>query len=207
MNKTVARPIWLSLQEAVELWDLAITESGKAPEASEMNRAFGEALASGRFTALGVCLDGKTGADNAPLIPIPPHHFRLPRSFRFGRVESWSDSTSIDQFRQARALPARHPDWEEVVFNSKEFLAWLNEASGRAAKRGKPGAKPKVNTQAFEKEVHRWIAENGMPNPDIDPESRQSDLERHMTDWHGGKIGESQNRVHVTSAIKSYQIK
>lgn len=70
--------------------------------------------------------------------------------------------------------------------------------------KGKRGPKPQVDHDEFEREVHRWLTENGMPDPQLDPNSRQADLERHMSESHNDAIGESQNRKLVSRAIASY---
>jgi hypothetical protein len=43
-----------------------------------------------------------------------------------------------------------------------------------------------------------------MPDPQLDPNSRQADLERHMSEFHNDAIGESRNRVLVRRGMASY---
>jgi hypothetical protein len=74
----------------------------------------------------------------------------------------------------------------------------------RNAAQAKRGPKPKVDPIQFEQEVHRYIAENGMPDPTVDPLARQADLEEHMMQWHGDTLGMSRNRVLVSAAMQSY---
>ena len=70
---------------------------------------------------------------------------------------------------------------------------------------GKRGPKPKVDPKEFEKEVHRYLDVEGAPNPVIDPNFRQADVERHMMTWHGEKIGEARNRQLTSEAIASFR--
>jgi hypothetical protein len=84
-----------------------------------------------------------------------------------------------------------------------EFLAWLDQMSGRTLKRMKPGPKKKLDEAKFQREVLEYVKENGMPDPTIDPNSRQSDLERHMMNWHNEAVSESTNRTYVNRAIEA----
>lgn len=203
MTEIEQRPIWLPLQDAANLWDKAITQSGGTPTAGEMNRAFSEALATGEFTALGVCIDGTADAEDAPLNPIPAYYFRQPRTFRFGRIEAWSNVTPTEKYIEARKLRSRHPDWEDVVFKTAEFEAWLDQVLGRPVKRTKTGPKPKLDEKEFQREVMKYVKDNGLPDPSIDPTSRQADLERHMMLWHREAVSESTNRKYVTKALRA----
>lgn len=85
-----------------------------------------------------------------------------------------------------------------------EFTGAENASPAGVRKRG---PKPKVDPEKFERECHRAIAENGMPNPELDPGWIQADLERHMMKWHGDAIGYKQNRNLVKRAMESFPAK
>jgi hypothetical protein len=115
---------WMPLQEASELYDKAVEARGGSPSGPEMSREFCEALAAGKFGAIGVRVDAQ-GDDKAPE-SIPAYHFNCPRTFRYGLIEAWSDETSMEEFAEARNKRNRHPDWQDVAFNAGEFVAWLS---------------------------------------------------------------------------------
>lgn len=133
------------------------------------------------------------------------------------------EATGIGKDGERRAIPATcwldlqpilHNDDKEVLeprpFVGEDFYC-VAVASAEVRKRwpaippkGKRGPKPKVDPAKFEREVHRLIAEHGIPDRTLDPNWGQSELEDAMMKWHSDAIGESQNRKLVSRAIASY---
>jgi len=136
------------------------------------------------------------------------------------------EATGIGKDGERRAIPAtRWLDLRPILDNENDELLEPRPFAGEgfhcvavtsadvrkqwpaSPPTGKRGPKPKVDYSAFEREVHSWLAENGVPNPQLDPKERQADLERHMSEFHNDAIGESRNRVLVSRAIASYKSK
>lgn len=69
------------------------------------------------------------------------------------------------------------------------------------------GPKPKVDPKSFETEVHRILELEGIPNPILDPNYRQSVLEKQMMTWHNETYGVSRNRALTVKAMASYTSK
>lgn len=218
----MSAPEWIDLQTASDLWDEVVAESGCNTDGDEMSAQFSAALAAGRFTARGIRHDGQTNAALLDRTEIPGLYFSTDiRSFRFGRVESWSGAQPIERWRLNRDYRVANPDWHDVYFLREPFFKWLSSAYpggkkstdiGKTDETPQPPAKkrgpaPKVDPQKFEKEAHRWIADNGMPDPEVDPQSRKADLEQHMLGFFDDIIGETRNRQLVTNAMNSYRKK
>jgi hypothetical protein len=84
------------------------------------------------------------------------------------------------------------------------LLAEQRKETKTAKPKNKPGPRPKLNYIKFEEEVHRILGEEGIPNPQFDPDFRQADLEKRMLKWHNDTIGESRNRELTAKALASH---
>lgn len=92
----------------------------------------------------------------------------------------------------------------ENQHNKKSILGVSGSPKKPTLKRG---PKPKVDPIKFESEVHRLLEQEGTPDPTVDPNFRQSTVEKHMMNWHKEAYGVSQNRVLSKNAIESYNKK
>lgn len=220
-------PEWITLSDAVDLWDEEVSSRGGALDGLAMSIEFTQALASGQFRAVGIRHDGMADPRSREREEISTLYFSAGiRTFRFCRIEAWSDLQSVESWRDNREYRATNPDWHSVHFHAASFWKWLEGRWPSDAAEAKPepsdgdeaqivppvvkrkrGPKPKVDQEKFEKAVHEWIAENGMPNPDIDPNSRQADLERYMMSWHGDRLKDSRNRELVSAAMQTYAVR
>lgn len=81
---------------------------------------------------------------------------------------------------------------DEKYFDAKEFQAWLrtgfgassvSEPHANASVPAKRGPKPTYDLVGFKAEVLERLRYTGAFNPAIDPNWRQSDLERSMAEW------------------------
>ena len=147
----------------------------------DAERELWRALQTGELQATGICNDGERRV-------IPSERWRDLRPILHGSYEA------------LEPRPYAGKSFLDVVVLS----AVVRKQWPASPPKGKRGPKPKVDFDEFELEVHRWLTENGMPDPQLDPNSRQADLERHMSEFHNDTIGESRNRVLVTDAIASY---
>lgn len=156
-----------------------------------------------------------TGLNNSA---IPDAERELWRALQMGKLQA----TGIGNDGERRAIPSeRWLDLRPILHGSREALeprpfageSFLDVVAPSADVRkrwpaspptGKRGPKPKVDPAKFEREAHRWLAENGVPDPQLDQNERQADLERHMMVFHKDAIAESRNRELVSRAITSY---
>ncbi|MEW6257787.1 MAG: hypothetical protein AB1592_17680 [Pseudomonadota bacterium] len=92
---------------------------------------------------------------------------------------------------QAVQHPDLYHDWEEVEVEAASLSTFLREVrecvvADVAPEKGKRGAKPKYDWQAFHLEALRKLEEEGGINASVDPGPSgfsQAKLERHMADW------------------------
>jgi hypothetical protein len=78
------------------------------------------------------------------------------------------------------------------------------------ARQGRPRGSAKYDWATFEKEALRKLDDEGDINPALDPQWRQSALERYMSEWidnnwDESKPSESVIRTHVVQAIKEFR--
>jgi hypothetical protein len=139
------------------------------------------ALQTGELQATGICNDGERRV-------IPSERWRDLRPIFYGSYEA------------LEPRPYAGKSFLDVVVPSAD----VRKQWPASPPTGKRGPKPQVVHDEFEREVHRWLTENGMPDPQLDPNSRQADLERHMSEFHNDAIGESRNRVLVRRGMASY---
>lgn len=162
--------------------------NGSEQDLEDDETEFNDAIISEEFRVFACFPDGQ-------IFRISPHHIvestRGPRSLVTNEILAFHDEGMAPY---ARGTPLVRED---------EFAKWVRSVPGHSTRR-KPGPKPKVDRTAFEQEVHRLLDEEGSPNPQIDPDFRQADVERHMMQWHNDSIGETQNRTYVADALSSY---
>lgn len=120
-------------------------------------------------------------------------------------MERWQDLVAVlDDKTEVLQLPGIEKGTAfTAVTVAAETVKQLWPKTPKATQ-SKRGPKPKVDPFLFEREVHRYIAENGMPDPTVDPLARQADLEKHMMQWHKDQLSTSRNRELVVAAMRSY---
>jgi hypothetical protein len=99
------------------------------------------------------------------------------------------------------------PVWVQEAELTKVLAEHAKKQSLPSEPPRKLGRKPKIDQAAFERECHRLITENGMPNPQFDPAWTQADLERHMMEWTGEVYSESRVRGLVRNALVTWKPK
>jgi hypothetical protein len=151
----------------------------------DAERELWRALQMGKLQATGIATDGERRV-------IPSERWRDLRPILDGNI------------REAlEPRPYTGNSFRDVVVTSAD----VRKRWPATPPKGKRGPKPKIDYLKFERDVHSWIDENGMPDPKLDPGQRQADLERYMMCLYNDAISESQNRVLVTRAIASYMRK
>lgn len=166
--------------------ELSLAETGSA-EFLKAKRELWGALHTGRLKADGL------GADMKPS-SIEPAMWRHLGAFLEHGVTGW-----VEELRRPYTPPGS--GFTSVAVDAAAVKKLWKFTSVRM----KPGPKRKVDYEAFEKEVHSWIAYYGLPDPSVDPGQRQADLERHMMEWHHDTCSEAHNRRLVVRAIQTYK--
>ncbi|MEI7600669.1 MAG: hypothetical protein WCJ41_15275 [Aestuariivirga sp.] len=162
---------------------MLVTEGGGVPEAKTVLWA---ALQAGTVTATGIGPDGKRSA-------IPPWQWQDLQPYMHRNTEKL----------QNHALHPGDGFTEVTVASADVREEWpASPAAPDVAVRRGGGPKPKVDPAAFRAEAIRLIDENGYPDPALDPDWRQADLERLMLQWTGQKISESRVRELVISVLR-----
>jgi hypothetical protein len=185
---------WLSLYE-VSSSTVTDQHSGQRMTVKEAREALWRRLQNGSIAATGIPEDGSARR------AIAEHEWQDLDCYEIGDVEIFRHRPGLarDGYKSVTVTSATmltlwpaHPQQEDDS----------NSTSKQAPLR--PGPKSKIDRDGFEAEVHRWIAEYGIPDPRLDPDSRQADLERHMMSWHKDTIQERRNRDLVKKAMASY---
>ncbi len=136
-------------------------------------------LTDGKLRAMGIDAAGTAVEIPAPMWMYLRGYFDRNEYFSRDGINGKTDSFTQVRIQQ-QALRSLRPD-------------------SNGAKRG---PKPKIDKMKFNKIAWDWIDENGMPNPQLDPNSRQADLERHMAKHFSG--AESHIRNLVVIAMQKY---
>lgn len=150
----------------------------------------------------------------AELDPIVRQSYQSPLENVFKEVKKLTDEILIDLrahqqvFRLGLAADADIKGIarqnENKTLNSKSVA---KVRSGEYTEYKKRGPKSKVDPREFEQEVHRLLDAEGIVDPKLDPNFRQSNVETHMLNWHREAIQVSRNRELTAAAIRSYRAK
>ena len=155
---------------------------------AEAQRELWRALQTGDLKATGIAPDGERRA-------IP--------------AERWRDLRPILHGTRETLEPRPHAGasfLEVVALSSDVRKHWSASPLSALSPKSKRGPKSKVDPAKFEAEALCWIGEHGIPDPKLDPQVRQADLERHMMSWHKDAINVTRNRELVRLAMKkSYE--
>ncbi len=141
------------------------------------------ALEAGKVTATGITPDGERR-------PIAPERWRDLNPTLNGKTETL----------QRLVFHPGTPYTDVIVAGAAVRKEWP-----AVPPKGKRGPKPKVDPAAFRAEAKRWVEENGIPDPKLDPGSRQADLERHMMVHFCDAIAESRNRELVSEVLREIE--
>jgi hypothetical protein len=114
------------------------------------------------------------------------------------RYQFWRDPTEIPKHRN-RGFCIDHEELERWHAERLRPVVKLPKVQK------KRGPKPIIEFEKFENEVHRLLKDNGTPDPRVDPNFRQADIEEHMLGKY--KYQESWNRELVQRSIASYLAK
>ena len=174
----MTRSLSAAAEAPKELVLLHLSEDGN-PNLQDAQSDLWKLLTDGKLRAMGINTAGL-------IVEIPAPMWMYLRGY-FDRNEYFSKD----------GMNGNTDSFTQVKIPQQSLRSLRPDANG-----AKRGPKPKIDKMKFNKIAWEWIDENGMPNPQLDPNSRQADLERHMAQHFSG--AESHIRKLVVTAMQTY---